>query len=60
MKAWLVAGCFVTAYVIIPVIVHWMRHRPHRLTEPTQHIVLTGLLLQVLLVFGALLIWWLV
>jgi hypothetical protein len=60
MKAWLVAGCFVTAYVVIPLIVNWMRHRPHRLTEPTQHIVLAGLLLQVLLVIGALLIWWLV
>jgi hypothetical protein len=60
MKAWIVAGCFVTAYVVIPVTVNWMRHRPHRLTEPTHHLVLAGLFLQVLLVSGALLVLWLI
>ena len=59
MKASFVAVCFVTAYLVIPVVVNWMRHRPHRLTESTQHIVLAGLLLQVLLVLGALLAFWL-
>ena len=41
-------------------VVNWMRYTvTHRLTESTQHIVLAGLLLQVLLVLGALLAFWL-
>ena len=42
MKRWLIVGCFVTAYAVVPVYVNWLRHRPHRLTEPTQHILLSG------------------
>ena len=59
MKWWAMSGCFVTAYVVVPVYVHWLRQRPHRLTKGTQHIVMAGLLAQLVLVGVAALIWWL-
>lgn len=59
MKWWAVGGCLVMAYVAVPAYVHWLRHRPHRLTEGTQLIVLAGLAAQVVLVGVALLLWWL-
>ena len=59
MKWWLVGCCLAAGYVVVPVYVHWLRHRPRRLTEGTQHIVLAGLVAQVLLVGAAALVWWL-
>jgi hypothetical protein len=38
---------------------NWLRHRPHRLTVGTQHIVMAGLLVQLALVGVAGLILWL-
>ncbi len=59
MKWWMVGGCLVAAYVAVPVYVHSLRHRPHRLTQGTQHIVLAGLAAQIVLVLTASLLWWL-
>ena len=59
MKWWIVGGFLVGAYLAVPVYVHWLRHRSHRLTASTQHIVLAGLAAQVVLVGIALLMWWL-
>jgi hypothetical protein len=56
MKWWLVGGCLVAAYVVVPIYVNWLRHRPHRLTEGTQHIAMAGTLATVLLVIVAALI----
>jgi hypothetical protein len=42
------------AWPITPVVVNWLRHRPHNL-EPgvgTQHIVVAGVIAQVLLLAG--------
>jgi hypothetical protein len=55
MKWWLVGGCLVAACVVVPVYVGWLRHRPHRLTEGTQHIVLAGQLIQIVLAVVAVL-----
>ena len=51
-------ACLVIALVGVPVVVHWLRHRPHRLTQGTQHIVMVGLLIQMVLVAVAVLIAW--
>ena len=60
MKRWLIFGGFVAAYVVIPVYINWLRHRPRLLKEPTQHIVLLGMLAQVVVLVLVGLIWWLV
>lgn len=59
MKGWFLIGCLVVAFLVVPAYVHWLRHRPHRLTQPTQHILLAGLLTQLVLVGTAWLLWWL-
>ncbi len=50
MKLWLSGICLLFALVIIPAYVEWLRHRPHRLTQPTQQIVLVGLAVQSVLI----------
>lgn len=59
MKWWVVGCCLVGAYVVVPVYINWLRHRPHRLAEGTQHIVLAGLLVRGVPVAVAALVWWL-
>ena len=56
MKRWVSGGFLMVAYLVIPVYVNWLRHRPRRLAEGTQHIVFAGLLAQGILVGVALLI----
>lgn len=46
MKWAVVVICMMTARIVVPAVVHRLRHRPHRLTEGTQHIVLGGMLVQ--------------
>ena len=59
MKRWFVGICLVMACVVVPVFVNWLRHRPHRLTEMTQHLVIAGLIVQVILVGMAVVAAWL-
>jgi membrane-anchored protein YejM (alkaline phosphatase superfamily) len=59
MKWWVVGACLAAALVAVPVYVHWLRRRPHRLAAGTQHIVLAGMLAQFLLLGAGVLIWWL-
>jgi hypothetical protein len=58
MKWWVIGNCVVAANVV-PVYVNWLRHRPHRLIEGTQHIVMAGSLAQLVLLGLATLVWWL-
>ncbi len=57
MKPWLSGGCLVLAYVVVPIYVNWLRHRPHRLMVGTQPILLAGQLTQLVLAVAALIIW---
>jgi len=50
MTIWLPGVGLLVAMVTIEVVVQWLRHRPHRLTRPTQHIVLAGLVVQFALI----------
>jgi hypothetical protein len=59
MKWWTIGGCLFAAFIAVPVYVHWLRHRPHRLTVGTQHIVMAGLLVHCLLLGVAGLVLWL-
>ena len=49
---WFLPAFFLVLGLACPVVAEWIRHRPERLTQGTQHIVLLGLL--GLLVFQAL------
>jgi hypothetical protein len=51
--------CLLFAAVVVPVYVNWLRHRPHRLTESTQHIWWAGVLVQWVLIVSAGLVLWL-
>jgi hypothetical protein len=57
MKWLAIACCLLVALVVVPVYVHWLRHRPHRLTQGTQHIVLAGLAIQICLFAVMIAIW---
>jgi len=50
MTTWLPAVSLLVAMVTVEVVVQWLRHCPHRLTQPTQHIVLAGLVAQFVLI----------
>ncbi len=52
-------GYLILAAVVVPVYVNWLRHRPHRLTESTQHIWWSGVLVQYALLAVAGLVLWL-
>jgi len=52
-----IGGALFAACVVVPWYVHWLRHRPHCLTEGTQHIVLAGLLTQLILFAAAASAW---
>lgn len=49
MTTWLPGVGLLVAMVTVEVVVQWLRHRPHRLTQPTQHIVLAGMAVQFVL-----------
>jgi hypothetical protein len=57
VKWWLIGLCVFGAYVVIPVFVYWLRHRPYNLRRGTQHIVFAGLLGHIVLVMIAVLVW---
>ncbi|WP_162660001.1 hypothetical protein [Tuwongella immobilis] len=48
--------CWLAAFVVVPMVINWLRHRPHRLTQGTQHLVAIGLGLQFLLLALAILL----
>jgi len=50
MTTWLPAVSLLVAMVTVEVVVQWLRHRPHRLMQPTQHIVFAGLVVQCVLI----------
>lgn len=50
MTTWLPGFGLLVAMAAVEFVVHWLRHRPHRLTLPTQHIVLAGLVTQFVLI----------
>lgn len=43
-----VAAGFLAAYVIVPLATGWVRHRPRNLWRGTQHILLIGMLVHLI------------
>jgi hypothetical protein len=59
VKWWLAGSLLLSAAVFVPSLVHWLRHRPHRLTQGTQHILWAGHVAQIVLVLAAGFVVWL-